>query len=116
MFETKYLDTILNLLSSIKECKDQRVINVLPYSRACNSGRWKCGVNGLTNANGMTREGDPCGGHMGGIIRLEDGSSVLWDCSAVELASIMYYHGINNTHFAQYVDTNMRNIIDMMKI
>ena len=58
----------------------------------------------------------PCREHAGVHIILMDDEFIEHSCSSTAIGGIMYYYGIQNGHFTQYIDDECKKEIDLMKI
>lgn len=57
----------------------------------------------------------PCQEHAGVHIILMNEDFIEHSCSSVAIGGIMYYYGIKNGHFTQYLDDECKQKIDLMK-
>ena len=73
-------------------CNYRKVQAIEPKSRSC-------------------RQRYPCGGHGGAVITFENNEIAYYPCSSVDLGIIMYYYGVDNDHFTNYVDEDLRNLL-----
>jgi hypothetical protein len=72
------------------------------------------GVKEIKPKSNRCQESYPCGGHGGAVIMCTD-DIIHYPCTSVELGVIMYYYGIENHHFTEYVDSDMRKQIDKIR-
>ena len=76
----------------IKLCDSVKVVEI-KYNGEC-AERWPCSHDGPLE------------------LVLSNGESKFYDCNSVQTGVIMYYYGIDNEHFTQYVTEEGRKQID----
>ena len=73
-------------------------------------------VKSIEPISQMCEERYPCEGHDGALITFENGETMKYECSSVDLGIIMYYYSIDDDHFTEYVDEDLRKQLDDIEI
>jgi hypothetical protein len=89
---------ILEIVRAIVSiCGDKHVKTIRPIYEECNGRSY------------------PCQDHVGVHIILTNDDFIEQTCSSAGIGGIMYYYGIRNGHFTQYLDDECKHQIDLMR-